>query len=81
MRFSRIIFLACLFACFSFLSLNAQDVNPVQFSYAKERTTADEVLLTIKAAVKPGIKLYAVQQIDSNGIGSSIAFDKVLQNT
>jgi len=73
----RIFFLTCLCTCLCFFSLKAQDVNPVSFSYAKERTNNDEVLLTIKAVVKPGIKLYAVQQNDHDVIGSSIVFDTV----
>jgi len=77
MHLSRLIFLASLFACFCSFSSRAQNTNPVGFSYAKERTNADEVLLTIKVAVKPGIKLYAVQQDTPDGIGSSIVFDSI----
>ena len=75
MRFSRIFVFTCLLTSVCFFSLKAQDANPVNFSYTKERTNTDEVLLTIKAAVKSGIKLYAVQQNSSDGVGSSIAFD------
>ncbi len=73
----RKILLACIMASFCFLSLQAQDIQPVNFSYTKERTNVNEVLLTIKAAIKPGIKLYAVQQTSSDGVGSSIEFDTV----
>jgi thiol:disulfide interchange protein DsbD len=77
MSLFRIIFLICVSSCFGFSSLQAQDANPVGFSFTKERTSPDEVLLTIKAAVKPGIKLYAVQQSTADGVGSSIVFDTV----
>jgi thiol:disulfide interchange protein DsbD len=63
----------CTFLCF--FSLKAQDANPVNFTYSKERTNTGEVLLTIKAIVKPGIKLYAVQQTSPDAVGSSIVFD------
>ncbi len=77
MHLFRIISLACFLNCYCFFSLNAQDANPVNFTYAKERTNDDEVLLTIKAAVKPGIKLYALLQTNPDAIGSSIVFDTV----
>ena len=66
-------FLTCLCSCLFFASLNAQD--PVSFSYSKERTNGEEVVLSIKAAVKPGIKLYAVQQNSPDAVNSSIVFD------
>ncbi|MFI5131347.1 MAG: protein-disulfide reductase DsbD family protein [Chitinophagales bacterium] len=75
MHLFRIISLTCLVTCFCFVSLKAQDIKPVNFSYSKERTNDDEVLLTIKAAVKPGIKLYAVQQNSPDAVGSSVEFD------
>lgn len=65
--------LISLFSCLFFVSLIAQE--PVNFVYTKERASGDEVMLSIKAVVKPGIKLYAVQQNSSDGVGSSIAFD------
>jgi len=77
MHLLRKILLALLSASFCFLSLQAQDIHPVNFSYTKERTNANEVLLTIKASIKPGIKLYAVQQSSPDGVGSSIDFDTV----
>lgn len=69
--------LAFVFNCICFLSLYAQDVSPVSFSYSKERTNKDEVLLTIKALIKPGIKLYAVQQASPDAVASSVTFDNV----
>lgn len=77
MHLLRIIFLTCITTCFCFFSLKAQDVNPINFSYGKERTNTDEVLLTIKAVFKSGIKLYAVQQITPDAISSSVVFDSV----
>jgi len=77
MNHLRIICLTCLFACCHFFALQAQDAKPVSFSYAKERINTAEILLTIKAVIKPGIKLYAVQQNNVEGIGSSIVFDSV----
>ncbi len=70
----RIILLIFLYWC-SGISVNAQDA--VRFSYSKERANEEEVVLTIKAAVKPGIKLYAVQQSSPDAVNSSIAFDSV----
>ncbi len=75
MHFARIILLICLCSCLCHASLNAQVA--VSFTYSKERTSADEVMLSIKAAVKSGIKLYAVQQSSTDAINSSIAFDSV----
>ncbi|HEY6505815.1 MAG TPA: cytochrome c biogenesis protein CcdA [Chitinophagaceae bacterium] len=75
MNVHRIFLLSWLLAAFSFISLHAQDTKPVNFSYNKERTNGDEVLLTIKAAVKPGIKLYAVEQASPDAVASTIEFD------
>ena len=73
MRLPVNIFLTFFCSCFCFVSLVAQE--PVSLSYSKERISNDEVLLNIKATVKPGIKLYAVHQSSPDAVGSSIDFD------
>ena len=71
----RIFCLNFLFICLCFISLHAQDKNAVNFTYSKERLNSNEVLLTIKAVVKPGVKLYAIHQVSPDAIASSIVFD------
>lgn len=77
MLLARITLLICFCICACSVRVSAQD--PVSFSYNKERTSDEEVILSIKASIKPGIKLYAVQQNGSDAIGSSVAFDSIFQ--
>jgi len=63
------------FNCFCIASLYAQDSNAVHFIYSKQRTKANEVVLAIKAFVKPGAKLYALQQNTTDALVSSVTFD------
>lgn len=55
----------------------AQDTIPVSFSYSKTRINGNEVMLTIKASVKPGVKLYALKKTSEDAIFSVIEFDSV----
>lgn len=73
MHLPGIVIVICLCSCAGSIRSNAQ--NPISFIYSKERKNAEEVLLSIKAFVKPGIKLYAVQQDSPDAVSSSIAFD------
>ena len=55
--------------------LYAADSTGVRLSFEKERINGKEVLLTIKAAIAPGIKLYALQRTDADALYSTLSFD------
>ncbi|MEO5942705.1 MAG: thioredoxin family protein [Ferruginibacter sp.] len=76
MHFFRNIILSCLCICICFFSAVSQDTTgAIKFTYSKNRTSNNEVLLTIKATLKSGIKLYSVRQSSPDALGSSIQFD------
>lgn len=58
--------------------LFSQDSNVVKFAYSYERLNKDEVLLTIKAKVAPGGKLYSVHKLSEESLFSTVAFDSTL---
>ena len=68
---------ACLFTGFLFGALvtYAQSADPVQFSFSNNRLNGDEVQLRVKAAIKPGIKLYALDKVSEDAPYSSFTFD------
>jgi thiol:disulfide interchange protein len=76
MHFFRHIILSCLcsFLCF-FTAVSQDTTGAIKFTYSKNRTSNNEVLLTIKATLKPGIKLYSLHQSSPDALGSSIQFD------
>jgi hypothetical protein len=76
MHFVRNIILSCLcsFLCF-FTAVSQDTTGAIKFTYSKNRTSNNEVLLTIKATLKPGIKLYSLHQSTPDALGSSIQFD------
>lgn len=64
--------MGCLFGA---STLHAQTEEPVQFSFSNSRVGKDEVLLTVKAAIKPGVKLYALDKVSEDAPYSSVTFD------
>jgi thiol:disulfide interchange protein DsbD len=67
----------CLLAAVLLFALKAsgQELPGVRFSFDKARINDKEVLVSIKATVPAGIKLYALQKNDKDVLYSSIAFD------
>jgi thiol:disulfide interchange protein DsbD len=64
---------------FSFgTSLFAQDSNGVKFSYAYQRLNDKEVLLTIRAQVKEGGKLYSINKVSDDALYSTVTFDSTV---
>jgi thiol:disulfide interchange protein DsbD len=57
------------------LKASGQDLPAVRFSFDKARINDKAVLVTIKAAIPAGIKLYALQKKKDDVLYSSIAFD------
>ncbi|MBE7173196.1 MAG: thioredoxin family protein [Williamsia sp.] len=49
--------------------------EPVQFSFSNQRLSKDEVLLTVKAVIQPGVKLYALDKVSEDVPYSSFLFD------
>ncbi len=62
-----LVFIAC--------SGKANDSISVKWSFDKERINSEEVLVTIKATVSNGIKLYGLQNQNNDALYSSIVFD------
>ena len=56
-------------------TVSARDSTGVRLSFDNRRINDKEVLLTIKAVVSKGIKLYSLQQSEKDALYSSIAFD------
>ena len=71
------LFSACFAACLllSALVASAGDSTGVKLVYSKQRMSDTEVLLSIKAIVAPGIKLYGLQKRDGDALYSTIEFD------
>ena len=61
------------------LGVTAQDNGPVQFSYQQQRINATEVQLQLKAVIKPGVKLYALQKSTDDLLFSTIQFDSAVK--
>lgn len=57
------------------LKATGQDLPGVRFSFDKARINDKEVVVSIKAAIPAGIKLYAIQKKEDDVLYSSIAFD------
>lgn len=57
------------------LFCKAQNVQPVSFSYSKQRLTEKEVLLTIKATAQPGVMLFSIKANSADAPVSSVSFD------
>jgi thiol:disulfide interchange protein len=59
-------------------SLFAQDSNLVKFAYAYQRLNDKEVLLTIRAQVNGGHKLYSVNKVSEDALFSTVSFDSTV---
>lgn len=68
--------IACTAAALAFIAVqsNAQDSQPISFTYNKIRN-GDEVMLSIRVMLQPGIKLFSVQQASADVPSSSLSFD------
>jgi hypothetical protein len=73
-------FIAFVAFCLSVITVAvAQDSNLVKFKYGYERLNDQEVMLTIRAHVNNGGKLYSVNKIAEDALYSSVAFDSSVQ--
>ncbi|HLF45444.1 MAG TPA: cytochrome c biogenesis protein CcdA [Chitinophagaceae bacterium] len=59
------------------LSVSAKDSTDIKLAFSQERISDKEVLLSIKAIIAPGVKLYCLQKSGSDALYSTIAFDSV----
>jgi thiol:disulfide interchange protein len=73
----RKLVILCFLACTQFfaLQLSAADSTDIKFSVHQERLNDKEILLSIRALVAPGIKLYGLLKADSDALYSTISFD------
>lgn len=66
---------------FSFtINVFAQDSNLVRFVYGYERLNDKEVLLTIRAHVTGGHKLYSVNKVSDDALFSTVTFDSTVHS-
>lgn len=54
---------------------NASDSTGIKWTFAKERVNEKEVVLSIKAIIPAGLKLYALQRSESDALYSTVSFD------
>ena len=73
---------ACLFLGSLLCSCNqyAQSGSPVSFSLSSSRLNNDEAVLTVKALIKPGVKLYSINKVSEDAPYSSVTFDSAFQS-
>src|SRR4051794_7759826 len=75
---------ACLVACLHLFVLTASATDSttanVKLIFGQQRISDKEVLLSIKALVAPGIKLYGLQKTAADALYSTITFDSVAGN-
>ena len=73
----RTFFQACILAALNFFALSAAaaDSTGIKLNFAQERINNKEVLLSIKAVVAPGIKLYGLGKTDADALYSTVVFD------
>jgi cytochrome c biogenesis protein CcdA/thioredoxin-related protein len=57
------------------LTAQAKDTTSVKLSFEKERLNEKEVMLSIRARVEKGVRLFALQKSDSDALYSTISFD------
>src|SRR5688572_16611327 len=53
----------------------ANDSTDVKWQFEQQRVNEKEVVLTIKATVPEGVKLYGLQKTDNDALYSTISFD------
>jgi thiol:disulfide interchange protein DsbD len=59
------------------LLIQAQDKAPVSLRYDKQRINDSTVMLSFHASVKPGLRLFSLQQSKDDVLFSEIAFDSI----
>jgi thiol:disulfide interchange protein DsbD len=57
--------------------IQAQDKTPVSLRYDKQRVNDTTVILSFHASVKPGLRLFRLQQSKDDALYSEIAFDSI----
>lgn len=60
------------------LSLQAQILNPVKWSYAAKRLGKDEAMVLVKATIEPGWHLYSQYIAEGGPVKTTFTFDKSL---
>jgi hypothetical protein len=55
--------------------VTANDSTDVKWQFEQQRVNEKEVVLTIKATVPEGVKLYGLQKTDNDALYSTISFD------
>lgn len=78
-NFFAVFLVACLQLAALTVFASDSTTAKVQLSFDQQRLNDREVLLSIKALVAPGIKLYALQQSDTEALYSTISFDSAAQ--
>jgi len=68
------------FLFFFTVNVFAQDSNLVRFAYGFERLNDKEVLLTIRAHVNGGHKLYSVNKVSDDVLFSTVIFDSTVNS-
>ena len=58
--------------------LKAQEKNPVSLRYEKQRVNDSTVMLSFHASVKPGLRLYSLQQSKGFTLKIIIMFNFIL---
>jgi thiol:disulfide interchange protein DsbD len=73
------LFHAYLFVCTTLLclSVNAADSTGINWTFEKKRVNDGEVILSIKAIIPAGVKLYALQKSESDALYSTVTFDSL----
>jgi len=66
-------FIASLF-CIA-MKLNAADSTGIKLLFAQQRINSNEVIISIKAIVPKGLKLYALQKSEADALYSTVVFD------
>src|SRR5690349_21607325 len=67
-------FICILMVACTALESSAQETKPIQFKYDKVQKDG-MTTLSLKAFIKPGIKLYSIQKTSDDAPYSSISFD------
>ncbi len=71
--------LSTAFLSLLFISLfqiaSAQPAKPVTFQFSNSRINSKEVLVTVKALISPGVKLYSLDKVSEDAPYSSLSFD------
>lgn len=73
----KLLIRACICTLLTFIAftITVQDSSFVSFSFDKTRVNFNEVLIRIRAKIKPGIKLYAIKSKEADPLYTTITFD------